>query len=207
MLYNVTTDMNKDLIAEGLRLYRELTLDSCGDIDMLDLYDRTRSELTDKERDDAYYARVQNIIDDVLAGKPMSSSAWWSIYWMLNDAIDQFDISHGEVGLLRSDDEYDDAMMMCWVIKMEVSERVVTNHQMVRMLADMLLGRFGADVGNLKLLRGVNAKTSVRSYIEDLGLDLADYTVVTAWAMAILGTRDVNDPRVEDLSMKLSDIF
>lgn len=35
MLYNVTTDMNKDLLIKCLQFYREFTIDAAGEIDVL----------------------------------------------------------------------------------------------------------------------------------------------------------------------------
>lgn len=206
MLYNVTTDMNKDLLVECLKFYREFTIDSCGEIDVLGMWDHEDHCSSTRHLEAQFYSDVQELIDKVEQGKSLTTDQWWAIYDMLADAVDQWDISRGETGVLN-DFEYDDAQHMMWVIKMEVSEHVVTNYRMVRVLADALLGRYGADIGNLKLLSSRNANTSVRGYIEDLDLKVADYTVVTAWAMAILGTREDNNQQVEDLALELADIF
>lgn len=207
MLYNVTTDMNKDLLIKCLQFYREFTIDAAGEIDVLGMWDHADHCSSTRHLEAQFYNDVQKLIDDIQMSRSMSCDKWWAIYDMLGDAIEQWDLTHGETGILDDDDEYDDAMQMQFIIRMEVCEHVVTNHQMMRMLADMLLGHFGADIADTKLLSGNNANTSVRGYVEDMGLDVAEHVVVTAWAMAIIGTRDDGNQQVEDLALKLSDIF
>lgn len=206
MLYNVTTDMNKDLLVECLKFYRELTIDAAGDIDVLGMWDHEDRCASTRHLEAMFYSDVQELIDKVEQGKSLTTGQWWAIYDMLADAVEQYDITHGEVGVLN-DVEYDDACHMMWVITMEVSEHVVTNYQMIQVLADALLGHFGADISDIKLLGDGHNRNSVRGYIENWGVPVADHVVVTAWAMAILGTRNVNDQRVEDLAMKLCDTF
>lgn len=204
-LYSIKTDLNIELLCRMLDDYCDLTIDNGGDLDIMDLWDSDPCVSTnDAAR--GVMDRISKMRDCLRNGTPMSYSDWQRIYVMLTDATEQYELTHGHTYSLDDQSDYDDAVLMAEVIRIECDEQCVTASQLLPIMADALCGHYGADIADRELLARHNSNTSVYGYIMDSGIRLSDYHMCTAWAMAILGVRDVTEA-VEALADELTAVL
>lgn len=109
------------LITEGLKLYRELLLDSAGDIDILGVWD-ANPLLGIVEREVSAMMAINDIGERVRSHHSLNTDQITGIYNMLIDAIEQYDVTGGEVGLLDGRFAREQANNICRVIRNAVPE-------------------------------------------------------------------------------------
>lgn len=109
------TTAETTLLQNTLSLYEELTVDSCGDVNILGI------DLKENETAEQHADRIEHIVSEMqfklVRHHVMSDFECESLWGMLQDAIDQYDITNGEIGALNTENDRIMSIHICELIR------------------------------------------------------------------------------------------
>lgn len=183
---NMLTATDRKIITAVLSDYRELCVDSAGDVNIMGLtFEEDKS--IEMCRDTRLWKTVDDIIHRVQLNQ-MLQSDYDVIYRCFDDAIDQFDSTDSGCGCIQCED--DRTAVVGIIYKLQRHTKVsylFTKEEMVPVVADALVGAIGADA----LTIDDEVWQKIKAYGTTLGM--SEFTMLYVWALVLTGQRHIED--------------
>lgn len=203
---NLNMDDNTTALAiDAIKAYREISLDAGAGHGYFCCEDSDPIGTPNVETNVWKYA--DSMIEDISHDRPLTGDQLLSLFTIIDDAINDYHVAGERVGLLHTDEQYDMAVTLLAKLTDVEHDDSMRNYRLLPVLADALRGHYGASVVDTALLGdSANNKDSVRRYADEHGMQMFNWLVCLAWAMAILNVREVNDD-VTDVAIELAEVF
>lgn len=202
---NLNMDKNTTTLAiNAIEAYLEISLDAGAGNGFFCCEDADPIGTPNMETNLWKYAN--SMLEAVEHNQSLTGDQLFSLYIIIDDAITDYTASDEHIGLLRTEEQYNTAAALLARLEDVEHEDNQRNYALIPVLADALLGHYGADIADTKLLGDSTGGNSVRWYAYEHGMQLFNWPVCVAWAMAILNVREVNEA-VTDLAADLAEVF
>lgn len=202
---NLNMDDNTTALAiDAIKAYREISLDAGAGHGYFCCEDSDPIGTPNVETNVWKYA--DSMIEDISHNRPLTGDQLLSLYIIIDDAMIDYKSNSEHIGLLRTDEQYDIAVTLLAKLTDVEHEDSQYNYALLPVLADALLGHYGADITDTELLGDSTSGNSVRWYADKHGMQMFGWLVCLAWAMAILNVREITEA-VTNLAIDLAEVF
>lgn len=185
-IYDMLTASDISLIIEGLKFYREMALESKGDVDVLELWDHnpywheTKCEMR-------LWGTINWDLECLGKRFSLSDDQLQRIYNVMDSAIDQYDATNGEAGILANEDEYRLATHIRTIAYRVRVESQMQLPKVLLVLAHALQGCYGANCADSDFW------PSMMEYCATYMPAVDEWSAMIACAMACIDKHSLRD--------------
>lgn len=206
---NTLTINDRKVIRACLDDYRSICLDDAGEDNIMGLTFK-EDKTVELRSSTKLWKTVDEIIDRVMHDR-MLDDDFSVIYRCFDDALDQFAScdENDVIGFITSAEDKATVESIYHKLQHNGERQIVMEDmKMLPLIADALVGHFGANISDYTVCSDMGSD-SVRNYLSGrgmtIGAEIEPIIATMAWAMAILGVRDLTDDNVRDKVYDLGD--